>query len=156
RKDKSRKDNGYQIVLLAKNKNGYHYLATVSSIVYTEGFYSVPRIDKEDILRYKEDIIVLSANRQGEVPSRVLNIDATEAVEALLRWKEHFAEDFYIEVMNHGQEDEDRVNVTLVEMARKHGVKLVATNNTYYVNKEDAHAHDILLCVKDAEKLSTP
>ena len=156
RKDKSRKDNGYQIVLLAKNKNGYHNLAKMASIAYTEGFYYVPRIDKEVILRYKEDIIVLSGNLQGEVPSKVLNIGETQAEEALLWWKEHFADDFYIEVMNHGQEDEDRVNVTLVEMARKHGVKLVATNNTYYVNKEDAHAHDILLCVKDGEKLSTP
>src|SRR5690606_15118179 len=83
-------------------------------------------------------------------------IGETQAEEALLWWKEHFADDFYIEVMNQGQEDEDRVNVTLVEMSAQHGVKLVATNNTYYVNKKDAHAHDILLCVKDAEKLATP
>jgi DNA polymerase-3 subunit alpha len=156
RKDKSRKDNGYQIVCLAKNKNGYHNLAKMASIAYTEGFYYVPRIDREVIQRYKEDIIVLSGNLQGEIPNKVLNIGENQAEEALLWWKEVFADDLYIEIMRHGQEDEERVNVTLIELARKHQVKLIATNNTYYVKQEDAHAHDILLCVKDAEKLSTP
>lgn len=74
----------------------------------------------------------------------------------MIWWKEQFGEDFYIEVMRHGQEDENRVNETLVSLARRHGVKVIGTNNTYYVNKADAHAHDILLCVKDGEKLSTP
>ncbi|MFD2555620.1 DNA polymerase III subunit alpha [Sphingobacterium tabacisoli] len=156
RKDKSRKDNGYQIVFLAKNKNGYHNLAKMASAAYTEGFYYVPRIDKSIVEKYKEDLIVLSGNLQGEVPSKVLNIGENQAEEALIWWKELFGEDFYIEVMRHGQEDEDRVNETLVRLANKHQVKLVATNNTYYVNKVDAHAHDILLCVKDGEKLSTP
>ena len=156
RKDKSRKDNGYQVVMLAKNIKGYHNLAKMASIAYTEGFYYVPRIDKSVVEAYKEDIIVLSGNLQGEIPSKVLNIGETQAEEALLWWKEHFADDFYIELMRHGQEDEDRVNQTLIELARKHEVKLIATNNTYYVSKDNAHAHDILLCVKDGEKLSTP
>ncbi|MBP3943837.1 DNA polymerase III subunit alpha [Sphingobacteriaceae bacterium WQ 2009] len=156
RKDKSRKDNGYQIVLLAKNKNGYHNLAKMASIAYTEGFYYVPRIDRETIQQYKEDIIVLSGNLQGEVSSKVLNMGETQAEEALIWWKEQFGADFYLEIMRHGQEDEDRVNTTVVELAKKHGVKLIATNNTYYINKADAHAHDILLCVKDGEKLTTP
>ncbi|NGF57438.1 DNA polymerase III subunit alpha [Parapedobacter sp. SGR-10] len=156
RKDKSRKDNGYQIVFLAKNKNGYHNLAKMASIAYTEGFYYVPRIDKEVIQRHKEDIIVLSGNLYGEIPSKVLNIGENQAEDALIWWKEVFSNDFYIEIMRHGQEDENRVNETLVKLAQKHDVKLIATNNTYYVNKSDAHAHDILLCVKDGEKLSTP
>lgn len=154
--DKSRKDNGYQVVLLAKNKKGYHNLAKMSSIAYTEGFYYVPRIDKQVIEKYKEDVIVLSGNLYGEIPSKVLNIGENQAEEALLWWKETFGEDFYIELMRHGQEDEDRVNVSLIKLARKHDVKLIATNNTYYINKDDAHAHDILLCVKDGEKLATP
>lgn len=156
RKDKTRKDNGYQVVFLAKNKNGYHNLAKMSSIAYTEGFYYVPRIDKSVVEQYKDDVIVLSGNLYGEVSSKVLNIGEVQAEEALLWWKGVFADDFYIEVMRHGQEDEDRVNTTLVELAHKHDVKLIATNNTYYLNKGDAHAHDILLCVKDGEKLSTP
>ncbi len=154
--DRTRKDNGYQIVLLAKNKRGYHNLAKMSSIAYSKGFYYVPRIDRGIIKQYKEDIIVLSGNLYGEIPSKLLNVGENQAEEALLWWKSTFGDDFYIELMRHGQEDEDRVNDSLVALAAKHGVKTVATNNTYYVNKKDAHAHDILLCVKDGEKLSTP
>lgn len=154
--DKTRKDNGYQIVIFAKNKNGYHNLAKMSSIAYTEGFYYVPRIDKKVIEQYKEDLIVLSGNLQGEIPNKILNIGEKQAEDALLWWKEQFGDDFYIEIMRHNQEDENRVNQTLVSMARKHQVKMVATNNTYYVKQEDSNAHDILLCVRDAEKQSTP
>ncbi|WP_257658955.1 DNA polymerase III subunit alpha [Parapedobacter lycopersici] len=154
--DKSRKDNGYQVVFLAKNKNGYHNLAKMSSIAYTAGFYYVPRIDRQIINQYREDLIVLSGNLYGEIPNKVLNMGETQAEEALVWWKTTFGADFYIELMRHGQEDEDRVNQTLIALADKHGVKTVATNNTYYIKKEDAHAHDILLCVKDGEKLATP
>jgi DNA polymerase III subunit alpha len=155
-KDKSRKDNGYQVVLLAKNKKGYHNLAKMASVAYTAGFYYVPRIDKKVIEQYKDDLMVLSGNLYGEIPNKVLNIGENQAEEALLWWKNLFGADLYIEIMRHGQEDENRVNDTLIKLARKHDVKLVATNNTYYVNKEDSHAHDILLCVKDGEKLATP
>ncbi len=155
-KDKSRKDNGYQIVFLAKTKKGYHNLAKLSSIAYTEGFYYVPRIDKKVIQEYKEDIIVLSGNLYGEIPSKVLNIGENQAEEALVWWKAQFGEDFYIELMRHNQEDENRVNASLISLAKKHGVKTVATNNVFYINKEDANAHDILLCVRDGEKQSTP
>ncbi|APS37787.1 DNA polymerase III subunit alpha [Salegentibacter sp. T436] len=154
--DKSRKDNGYQVVMLAKNKRGYHNLAKMSSKAYTDGFYYVPRIDKEIIKEYKEDIIVLTGNLYGEVPSKVLNVGENQAEEALLWWKEEFGEDLYIEIMRHDQEDENRVNTVLVDFAKKHNVKLVASNNTYYCAKEDANAHDILLCIKDGEKQATP
>jgi DNA polymerase-3 subunit alpha len=154
--DKSRKDNGYQIVFLAKTKKGYHNLAKLSSIAYTEGFYYVPRIDRKAIQQYKEDIIILSGNLYGEIPSKILNIGENQAEEALLWWKQEFGEDFYLELMRHNQEDENRVNDSLVALAKKHQVKTVATNNVFYVNKEDSNAHDILLCVRDGEKQSTP
>ncbi|MDQ8054218.1 MAG: DNA polymerase III subunit alpha [Pedobacter sp.] len=154
--DKTRKDDGYQVVLLAKNKQGYHNLAKMSSIAYTKGFYYVPRIDRQVIEQYKSDIIVLSGNLYGEIPSKLLNLGEKQAEEALLWWKAQFGSDFYIEVMRHHQENEDRVNADLIALARKHDVRLVATNNTYYINKKDANAHDILLCVKDAEKQATP
>ncbi|WP_421823754.1 DNA polymerase III subunit alpha [Flagellimonas oceanensis] len=154
--NKNVKDYGHQIVLLAKNKKGYHNLAKMSSIAYTDGFYYVPRIDKKVIEQYKEDVIALTGNLYGEVPNKILNVGENQAEEALLWWKEQFGEDFYIEIMRHGQEDEDRVNQVLVRMAKDHNVKLVATNNTYYCDKKDAEAHDILLCVKDGEKQSTP
>ncbi|WP_111308548.1 DNA polymerase III subunit alpha [Confluentibacter sediminis] len=154
--DKTRKDNGYQIVFLAKNKKGYHNLAKLSSHAFVDGFYYLPRIDKKLIETYKEDLIVLTGNLYGEVPSKILNVGENQAEEALIWWKEQFGDDLYIEVMRHKQEDENRVNSVLIEFSKKHDIKLVATNNTYYGKKEDANAHDILLCVKDGEKQATP
>ncbi len=155
-KDKTRKDNGYQIVLLAKNKKGYHNLAKMASIAYTEGFYYVPRIDRQIVQQYKDNLIVLSGSLNGEVPNKILNLGENQAEEALIWWKEQFTSDFYIELMRHNQEDENRVNQTLISLAKKHKVKTVATNNTFYIDKQDANAHDILLCVRDGEKQATP
>jgi DNA polymerase-3 subunit alpha len=155
-KNKSVKDNGYQIVLLAKNKKGYHNLAKMSSIAFVDGFYYVPRIDREIIKKYKDDIIVLTGNLYGEVPSKILNLGEIQAEEALLWWKEEFKDDFYIELMRHNQQDENIVNETLLKFSKKHDVKIIATNNTFYLEKKDANAHDILLCVKDGEKQATP
>jgi len=154
--NKSHKDYGYQIVLLAKNKNGYQNLVKMASIAYTDGFYYVPRIDKKIVEQYKDDIIVLSGNLYGEVSSKILNVGEKQAEEALVWWKDQFKDDFYLEIMQHNQEDERRVNQVLKEFANKHNVKLVATNNNYYCEQEDANAHDILLCVKDGEKQGTP
>ncbi|MEP1487975.1 MAG: DNA polymerase III subunit alpha [Algibacter sp.] len=154
--DKSRKDNGYQIVILAKNKNGYHNLAKLSSHAFVNGFYYVPRIDKKLIQEYKEDLIILTGNLYGEIPSKVLNIGEKQAEDALLWWKNEFGDDLYVELMRHNQEDENRVNPTLINLAKKHDVKLIASNNTYYAKQSDANAHDILLCVKEGEKQGTP
>jgi DNA polymerase-3 subunit alpha len=155
-KDRTRKDNGYQVVFLAKTKQGYHNLAKMSSIAYTEGFYYVPRIDKSVVQQYKDDLIVLSGNLSGEIPNKLLNIGENQAEEALLWWKAEFGADFYLEVMRHDQEDEKRINPSLISLSRRHNVKLVATNNVFYLEKEDAEAHDILLCVRDGEKKATP
>lgn len=154
--NKSVKDNGYQVVLLAKNKRGYHNLAKMSSIAYINGFYYVPRIDKKIIEQYAGDIIALSGNIYGEIPSKILNVGENQAEEALLWWKEVFGDDFYLEMNDHHQENEKYINKVLLEFSKKHNVKLIATNNTYYINKKDAESHDILLCVKDGEKLATP
>ncbi|WP_456377549.1 DNA polymerase III subunit alpha [Lutibacter sp.] len=154
--DRTHKDNGYQVVFLAKNKNGYFNLAKMSSLSHTDGFYYVPRIDRSIIEKYKEDLIVLSGNLYGEIPNKILNIGEKQAEEALLWWKEQFGDDFYLEVMRHNQEEENHVNDVLIQFSKKHHVKLVATNNTFYTNEEEAEAHDILLCVKNGEKVATP
>ena len=154
--DRSHRDDGHQIVLIAKNKKGYHNLAKLTSIAHTKGFYYVPRVDRDIILNYKDDLMVLTGNLYGDIPYKVLNVGAQQAEESLLWWKEHFGSDLYIELMRHNQEDETRVNTTLVEMAKKHNVKIIATNSCYYLKKEEANAHDILLCVKEGEKQSTP
>ena len=154
--DRSRRDNGYQIVFIAKNKKGYENLSKMSSIAYTQGFYYVPRIDKKIVEQYKSDLIVLTGNLYGEVPSKILNIGDTQAEEALLWWQGQFGQDLYIELMRHQQEDEQRANAVLLEFAKKHQIKILATNNSYYTSKNDANAHDILLCVKEGEKQTTP
>ena len=154
--DKTRRDYGYQIVFLAKSKKGYHNLAKLTSIAYVSGFYYVPRIDKKLIEKYKEDLIVLTGNTYGEVPSKILNIGDRQAEEALEWWHAKFGDDLYIELMRHGEEGEDRANEVLIGFSKKHNIPLLATNNTYYTNKEEANAHDILLCVKEGEKQATP
>ena len=154
--NKNYRDNGYQVVFLAKNKNGYNNLSKLSSLAYTKGFYYVPRVDKNLVLEYKEDLIVLSGNLYGEVSNKILSTGKKEAEESLIWWKNNFKDDFYLEVNRHNQDDEDTVNNVLVEFSKKHEVKLVATNNTFYLDNSSADAHDILLCVKEGEKLSTP
>ena len=154
--DKSHRDDGYRIIFLAKNKNGYQNLSKMCSLGYTKGFYYVPRIDRNIVEKFKEDLIVLSGNMYGEIAGKILNVGENQAEEALLWWKSLFKQDFYLEMMRHGQEDEDRANQVIQKFAQIHKVQIVPTNNSYYVNKEDANAHDILLCVKDGEKQSTP
>ena len=154
--DKSRRDDGYQIVFLAKNKRGYHNLAQMTSKAYVNGFYYIPRIDREIVKQHKEDLIVLSGNMYGEIAAKILNLGDRQAEEALQWWHSEFKEDFYIELMRHGEEGEDRANAVMVEFARQYNIPLIATNNTYYTNKEEANAHDILLCVKEGEKQATP
>ncbi len=155
-KDKSKQDNGYQVVLLAKNKDGYHNLAKLASIAYVEGFYYVPRIDKELLVQYKSNLIATTGGIWGEVPYNILNVGDHQAEDAFLWWKEQFGDDFYVELNRHGIEEENIINKALLQLAEKHGVKYFAANNTYYTKKEDAEAHDVLLCVKDAEAKSKP
>jgi len=155
-KDKTRRDDGYQVVFLAKNKAGYHNLAKLTSAAYVDGFYYVPRIDRKLVEQYKAHLIVLSGNTYGEVPAKILNVGDRQAEEALQWWHGQFGEDFYIELMRHGEEGEDRANEVLIEFSRKYNIPLIATNNTYYTKKEEANAHDILLCVKEGEKQATP
>ena len=155
-KDKTRRDDGYQVVFLAKNKKGYHNLAKMSSIAYVEGFYYVPRIDRAVVEMYKDDLIVLTGNLYGEVPSKILNLGNRQADEALQWWHGMFGADLYVELMRHGQEDEKRVNEVLIPLAKQYKIPLIASNNTYYATKEEANAHDILLCLKEGEKQATP
>jgi DNA polymerase-3 subunit alpha len=156
RKNKAAKDDGYQTVLLAKNKAGYHNLAKLASYANTEGFYYVPRIDKELLAQYKGDLIASTGGIWGEIPYLILNVGETQSEEAFVWWKEQFGDDFYVELNRHGVPEEDKVNEVLLEFAHKYGVKYFASNNSYYNEKGDAKAHDILLCVKDGELLEKP
>ncbi|MBC6368907.1 DNA polymerase III subunit alpha [Algoriphagus sp. AK58] len=156
RKNKANKDDGYQTVLIAKNKAGYHNLAKLASYANIEGFYYVPRIDKEVLVQYKGDLIATTGGLWGEIPYLILNVGETQAEEAFVWWKEQFGDDFYVELNRHGIPEEEKVNEVLLEFAHKYGVKYFAANNTYYNDKGDAKAHDILLCVKDGELVEKP
>ena len=154
--DKTKKDDGYPTVFLAKNKNGYHNLAKMASKAYTDGFYYVPRIDRALVEEFKDGLVVLTGGLFGEVPSLVLNVGENQAEEAFVWWKGLMGDDFYAELNRHGLEEESVVNEFLQQMATKHGVQLVASNNSYYTRKDQSDAHDILLCVKDARNVSQP
>lgn len=156
RLDKSYRDDGYQIVFLAKNKKGYKNLMKMCSIGYTEGFYYVPRIDKDLVKKYREGLIVLSGSKYGEISNKIINVGEKQASDACLWWKENFSNDFYLEMNNHGEEENEIINAQLSKFSKIHNVKLIATNNTKYISREDANAHDILLCVKDGQQQSTP
>ncbi len=154
--ERSKQDNGYSIPFLAKNKKGYENLSRLSSYGFTEGFYYVPRIDKELLLRFKSDLIVSTGSLQGEIPSLILNVGETQAEAAFLWYHQNFGEDFYVELNRHGLPEEDHVNSVLLAFAKKYNVKYFAANNNYYLDKKSSESHDVLLCVKDGELKDTP
>ena len=106
--------------------------------------------------QFKEDIIVTTGGLFGEIPSLILNVGEQQAEEAFVWWKETLGENFYAEINRHGLEEESVVNEVLLRLCEKHDVKCIAANNAYYPSKKQADAHDILLCVKDAQNVSKP
>lgn len=154
---KDNPDKRFNQVLLAKNKNGYHNLAKLSSLGFTEGLYGIyPRVDKELVKTYSQDLIALTGSLGSEVPYLILHVGEKQAEDAFRWWHGVFKDDFYIELNRHGLPEEDRVNETLLKFADKYGVKYVAANETFYTVKEEANAHDVLLCIKEGEFKSTP
>ena len=151
------RDRKFQIPMLAKNQNGYKNLAKLSSIGFTEGYYyKFARIDKEVIAKHSEDLICLSGGTRGLLGDLILNKGVEYAEEELKWWMDTFGDDFYLEVINHGLDEEQRVNEVFQEFSKKYGVKLVASNNAFYLEQEDAKAHDALICIDDGTLVSTP
>ena len=155
-KDKSKQDNGYTQVFMAKNRVGYQNLSKLSSVGLIDGFYYVPRIDKDLLLQYKDGLIATTGSLQSEIPSMILNVGEEQAEEAFVWYKELFGDDFYVELNRHDLQEEDHVNSILLKFAQKHNVKYFAANSNYYLDKKGFDAHDILLCVKDGEKKANP
>lgn len=154
---KDNPDRRFNQVLLAKDKEGYHNLVKLSSLGYTEGYYGLyPRIDKELIEQYAGNLIALSGALSGEIPSLILNAGEHKAEEALKWWLSVFRDDFYLELNRHGLPENDRVNEVLLGFAEKYQVKVIGANEVYYLERSEANAHDILLCVKENELQSTP
>ena len=160
RKEKTGTENGnkyWHLILLAENQEGYRNLMKLSSLSYTEGFYYKPRIDEELLKAYSKGLIASSACLAGEIPSLIL-AGRREAAEAkALEYRELFgSERFYLELQDHGLEEQRLVNRELIALSRRHGIPLVATNDLHYINKEDAVAQDILLCVGTNRKRNDP
>jgi DNA polymerase III subunit alpha len=160
RKNKFTKDNPdkrYNQVLLAKNFNGYNNLIKLASLGFVEGLYGIyPRIDKALIEQYKTDLIATTGSLTSEIPYLILHVGERQAEEAFRWWHNLFNDDFYVELNRHGLAEEDHVNEVLLRFAKKYNVKYFAANQLYYIDKEEAHAHDVLLCIKEGEFKSTP
>lgn len=158
--------SGWHIILLAKNKVGYHNLIKMVSYGWTEGYYMRPRIDRELLEKYHEGIIVSSACLGGEIPQHIMAGQIERAEESILWFKRIFGDDYYLEIQRHethnplGNQsifpEQQKVNRVLLQLAAKHNVKVIATNDVHFINEEDGEAHDRLICLSTGKDLDDP
>ena len=160
--------SGWHLILLAKNEVGYHNLIKIVSEAWVDGYYHRPRTDHESLKRHHEGIIASSACLAGEIPRYISKGQIDEAEKALLWYKDVFGEDFYIELMRHEVKNPNQranretflaqkaVEPTLISLARKHGVKIICTNDSHFVDEDNAEAHDRLLCLSTGRDLDDP
>ncbi|NSL85501.1 DNA polymerase III subunit alpha [Chitinophaga sp. Mgbs1] len=151
------KDIRYHQVLLAKDDEGYRNLIKLCSLGYMEGLYGkYPRIDKELILQYHKGLIATTCCLGASVPKTILRHGEDAGEQEFKWWLDIFGDDFYVEMQRHGIPEQDQVNAVLLKFAAKYNVKIIASNDSHYVDQADANAHDILLCINTGEKKSTP
>lgn len=164
RKDKN--DNGYHLIVLAKNKKGYHNLIKLVSKAWTEGFYYHARTDRYELEKHHEGLIVCSACLGGEVPQLIMHGDIQGAEERVKWFKDVFGEDYYLELQRHETfkensnrevyPEQQKVNAVLLDLAKKFDIKVVATNDVHFAYEDDAEAHDRLICVSTQKKYDEP
>ncbi|OSZ78280.1 DNA polymerase III subunit alpha [Chitinophagaceae bacterium IBVUCB1] len=151
------KDARYHQLLLAKDETGYRNLAKLCSLGYMEGLYGkYPRIDRELVEKYHEGLIATTCCLGAQVPRTILKKGEEEAEKVFQWWHNLFGDDYYVEVQRHDIPEQIKVNEVLLKFARKYNVPVIASNDSHYVDREDANAHDILLCINTGEKQSTP
>ena len=139
----------YHLVLLCKNETGYKNLIKMISIANREGFYNKPRVDRELLEKYHEGLICLSACLAGEIPQALLNGDLRRAEEAAIYYRDLFGKDnYYIELQNHGIEEQIRILPDLIRLARQLDIPLVATNDCHYIDRSDSEMQHILICIQ--------
>lgn len=154
---KEDKDNRFHQLFLAKDEQGYKNLSKLCSLGYMEGMYSKwPRIDKELVEKYHEGLIATTCCIGAEVPQAILNQGEDEAEKHFKWWLEMFGEDYYVELQRHKMEEQEKVNAVLMKFAKKYNVKIIASNDSHYVDQDDYNAHDVLLCVNTGEYKSKP
>ena len=160
--------SGWHLIVLAKNLTGYHNLIKLVSRAWVDGFYMRPRTDHKDLAEFHEGLIICSACIGGEVPKKVTNGDLAGAEESIKWFHDIWGDDYYIELQRHEvknptqlanrefYEVQKRINPILVELAHKHGVKIICTNDSHFINEDDAEAHDLLLCLSTGKDLDDP
>lgn len=162
-----RTDRGYHLIVLAKNYNGYKNLIKIVSLAWTEGFYNHPRIDKENLAKYHEDLIVCSACLGGEVPKLIMANRIDDAKEVIKWFKGVFGDDYYLEMQRHKANPaqranfdtyplQEKVNKVLIELSKELDVKLICSNDVHFVDEDDAEAHDHLICLSTGRDLNDP
>lgn len=154
---KEQKDKRYHQLMLAKNAEGYANLVKLCSLGFIEGLYGkYPRIDKSLILQYHKGLIATTCCIGASVPQAILRGSEEEAEKEFKWWLDIFGEDYYVEVQNHQIPDQLKCNEVLLKFAKKYNVKVIASNDSHYLDQKDANAHDILLCINTGEKQATP
>ncbi len=154
-KEKALDSEYSHLVLLCENNEGYQNLLKLVSLSFTEGFYSKPRVDYDILKKHSKGLIALSACLAGEVPKKLLNNDISGAEEAVLKYADIFGRgNFFIELQDHGLEEQKRINPLLINISKKFGIGLVATNDVHYINKEDSFMHKVLLCIQTGSKIT--
>ena len=160
--------SGWHLIVLAKNYNGYKNLIKLVSRSWVDGFYMRPRTDRDDLERFHEDLIVCSACIAGEVPAKIIRDDIAGAREAIEWYHRVFGDDYYLELQRHEVTDpsiranretfplQQKANRVLIELAREYGIKLICTNDAHFVDKDNAEAHDHLLCLSTGKDLDDP
>ncbi|MDE7160569.1 MAG: DNA polymerase III subunit alpha [Muribaculaceae bacterium] len=157
-------DKGEHLIVLARNLTGYRNLVKLISKAWTEGQYYKPRTDRKELAAHREGLIISSACLGGEVPQFILHDELDKAEERVLWYKETFGDDYYLELQRHQTfkenantevyPDQIKVNKVLMDLSRKHGIKLIATNDVHFAKEEDAEAHDRLICVSTGKKFT--
>lgn len=160
--------SGYHLIVLAKNYQGYKNLIKLVSRSWVDGFYMRPRTDREDLERYHEGLIVCSACIAGEVPRKIIKDDIEGAREAVEWYHRVFGADYYLELQRHEVKDpnlvanreafpmQQKANRMMIKFAQEYGIKLICTNDAHFVDKENAEAHDHLLCISTGKDLDDP
>ncbi len=151
------KDASFHLTILAKNEKGYRNLMKLTTLGYLEGFYYKPRMDKEVLKQYHEGLIGLSGCLKGEIPHYVRNDQMNEAMRAIQEYQDIFGkDDFYLEIHDHGIEDQRKVREKYLQLSRDLKIPLVATNDVHYIHRSDYEAHDALLCIGTGSTLDEP
>lgn len=146
--------NSYYLVLLAMNEAGYHNLIKLNSIAYTENYNKEPRITKEILSRYSNDLICLSAGLEGEISQLLLSDNYEKAKDSAFWYKNLFGDRYYLELQDHGLKEEKKVNKLLAQLSHELDIPLVCTNDIHYIEKRDWNVHDTLFCIKTKSKKS--